>query len=183
MKGQKVGYIRVSTVEQNTLRQDQSMESFNLDRIFTEKASAKSNDRPILQDCMKYLREGDIFHIHSIDRLARSLHGLQKIINSLVKKGVSIHFHKENLIFSGDDAPASKLMLQVMGAIAEFERSLIQERQREGIQAARKNGVRFGAPRKITSKQEMEIKEKIKSGIPKSVVAREYKVHPVNEYP
>ena len=140
MKGQNVGYIRVSSVGQNTLRQDQAMASINLDHIFSEKASAKS-----------------------CDRLARSLLGLQKIINSLVERGVSVFFHKEKLIFSGDETPTAKLMLQVMGAIAEFERSLIKERQREGIQAAKSNGVKFGAPRKITSEQERQIKKKVKA--------------------
>lgn len=137
MIGQKVGYIRVSSVGQNTERQ---LEGEDLDRVFEEKISAKNANRPVLQDCMSYLRQGDQLHVHSIDRLARNLVDLQNIISTLNGIGVSVHFQKEGLHFTGADNPINKLMLQMMGAFAEFEGNLIHERQAEGIANAKKRG-------------------------------------------
>src|SRR5690554_4057249 len=121
-KGQNVGYVRVSTFDQNTARQ---LDGVLLDRVFSEKASAKNTARPVLDECLAYLREGDTLHAHSIDRLARNLHDLERIVNLLTCKGVSVKFHKENLLFSSSSDAISRLLLQVMGAFAEFERELI----------------------------------------------------------
>jgi len=129
-KGQLVGYIRVSTLDQNTSRQEEQLSGFELDRTFIDKASGKDTARPQLQEAIKYCREGDKLIVHSMDRLARNLDDLRAIVRGLTDRGVAVQFVKENLTFIGEDSPMSKLMLSVMGAFAEFERSLIKERQR-----------------------------------------------------
>lgn len=155
MTGHNVGYIRVSTTDQNTDRQLDG--GIILDRTFEEKLSGKDRQRPQLTECLAYLRQGDALHIHSIDRLARNLLDLQHIIDQLVDRGVTIHFHKENLIFDGSGNAMQRLMLQMLGAFAEFERSMIRERQREGIKAAKDRGKHLGAPRQLTDDQVAEI--------------------------
>ena len=173
MKGQNVGYIRVSSVEQNTARQ---LEGINLDTIFEDHCSGKDTNRPQLKACLRHLRQGDLLHVHSIDRLARSLKDLQTLVEELTGQGISVQFHKENLIFSGDSNPMHKLMFQMMGAFAEFERSMIRERQREGIAAARKQGKQIGAKPKLTEEQLAEIRERLDSGEQKKALALEYGV-------
>ena len=171
--GHNVGYVRVSSISQNL---DRQLDGIVLDKIFTEKASAKDAKRPVLKECMVYLREGDTLHLHSIDRLARNLIDLQTIVKQLNSKGVTVHFHKENLIFTGDDNPMSKLLLGIMGSLAEFERAIIKERQAEGIKIAQKKGVRFGRNKSLTSQQVEEIKTRVASGEPKKALAQEYGV-------
>jgi DNA invertase Pin-like site-specific DNA recombinase len=172
MKGHVVGYIRVSSCSQNT---DRQLPEVVLDKIFEEKASAKDSNRPVLQDCLDYLREGDELHVHSIDRLARNLVDLQTIVTRLNSKGVSVVFHKENLTFTGNDEnPLNKLMLQMMGAFAEFERNLIKERQREGIAQAVKNGKKIGRVRSLAADQIEEIKNRLANGAVKADLAKEY---------
>src|ERR1035438_7267867 len=126
----RVGYIRVSSLDQNTERQ---LEGVKLDKVFTDKASGKDTARPQLQAALEYLREGDLLLVHSMDRLARSVDDLRKIVFDLTKKGVHVQFVKENLTFTGEDSPMSNLLLSLLGAVAEFERSMIRERQRGGI--------------------------------------------------
>lgn len=169
--GHNVGYVRVSSIGQNLERQ---LDGVALDKIFTEKASAKDVKRPRLNECIDYLRDGDVLHVHSIDRLARNLIDLQTILQNLNGKGVAVRFHKEGLMFTGDDNPMSKLMLQMMGAFAEFERNLIKERQMEGIKVALKNGVKFGRQRVLTDEQVIEIKNRIANGEQKKALAAEY---------
>lgn len=171
--GHNVGYVRVSSVGQNL---DRQLDGINLDKVYTEKASAKDTKRPVLLECMDYLREGDTLHIHSIDRLARNLMDLQTIVKKLSTKGVSVYFHKENLVFTGDDNPMNKLMLQMMGAFAEFERNLIKERQLEGIKIALKKGVKFGRSKALNDKQVADIKERIANGEQKKSLAVEYNI-------
>lgn len=130
MKGQKIGYVRVSSLEQNETRQ---LEGEKLDRIFTDKASGKDTNRPQLQELLQFVREGDTVFVHSMDRLARNLDDLRQLVKKLTNKGICIYFVKEGLTFNGEDSPMSNLLLSVMGAFAEFERALIKERQREGI--------------------------------------------------
>lgn len=173
MNGQRIGYVRVSSVDQNLDRQLNGME---LDQVFEEKASAKDAKRPVLQECLKYLRQGDTLHIHSIDRLARNLLDLQQLVGGLNERGVAVNFHKENLVFSGEDNPMQKLMLQMMGAFAEFERALIRERQREGIEAARKKGTQIGRARKLSDKQVEEIRARLAQGETKKALACEFEV-------
>lgn len=147
MSNQLIGYIRVSTREQSTGRQSTGMEHLKLDKIFQEKASGKSKERPELRACIDYAREGDILYIYSIDRLARSLGDLEAIIKELVDKGVNIQFIKENQTYSKDNSnPFNKVLLQVLGAFAEFERNIMLERQAEGIAHAKANGTKSGKP-------------------------------------
>ncbi len=172
--GQNVGYIRVSTVDQN---EDLQLDDITLDRSFVEKASGGSVNRPVLKQCLDYLRDGDELHVHSIDRLARNLFDLQGIIKILNNKGVSVVFYRENLSFTvNDNNPMSNLMLQMMGAFAEFERALIKERQREGIAKAKAQGKQFGRKRALDDKQVMEIKMKVSQGESKSGLAKVYGV-------
>ncbi|MCK7610467.1 recombinase family protein [Acinetobacter portensis] len=144
----QVGYIRVSSTEQNTERQ---LDGISLDKTFTEKASGGSRERPQLNAMLDYLREGDTVHVHSIDRLARNTNDLNEIVNSLNDRGITIIFHKENLTFSHDVAQSAinKLMFQMLAAFAEFERSMIRERQKEGIAKAKAKGLYKGRKRKV----------------------------------
>jgi len=169
-----VGYIRVSTLDQNTARQ---LEGVTVKRTYTDKASGKDTKRPELVACMDFLRDGDTLHVHSIDRLARNLMDLQKLVEELNKKGVSIQFYKENLVFSPDfSSPMAQLQLQMMGAFAQFERSLIQERQREGITVAKAKGKHLGRVATLTTEQVEEIVEKVTQGKHKKDLAIEYGV-------
>ena len=143
----KVGYRRVSTIDQNLDRQDMS----GVDRIFEDKASGKDTDRVALQEMIAFVRTGDEVLVHSIDRLARDLRDLQSIITTLNEKGVQVEFISERLIFSGAENDAfAKLQLQMMGAFAEFERAIIRKRQAEGIAKAKERGVYVNRKRKST---------------------------------
>jgi DNA invertase Pin-like site-specific DNA recombinase len=174
MNIQNIAYCRVSSIDQNLARQKEGMSGIDLDRVFEEKASAKDTNRPVLQECLNYCREGDILHVHSIDRIARNLRDLQDIVDQLVHKSVTVKFHKEGLVFNGNDDAMSKLMLQMMGAFSEFERSLIKERQKEGIAAARKAGKNFGRKKSLSVSQIAEIRQRASSGTPKTLLAAEY---------
>lgn len=143
-----IGYIRVSTESQNTERQ---LDTVTLDKIFTDKLSGVDMQRPQLQAMLDYVREGDVIHVHSIDRLARNLKDLNHLVEDLNTKGISIQFHKENLIFKDTHDPIQKLMFQLLGSFAEFERSLIKERQREGIAKAKQAGKYKGRKKTIDS--------------------------------
>ena len=171
--GHKIGYSRVSSVGQNT---DRQLDGVELDKIFKEKISAKTRNRPVLTECLDYLRQGDELHVHSIDRLARNLSDLQNIVTSLNSKGVSVHFHKEALHFTGTDNPMNKLMLQMMGAFAEFERNLIHERQAEGIASAKQKGVKFGTTAKLTDEQIKEVKSMVADRYSKADIAKKFNV-------
>ena len=144
MTGQSIGYIRVSSDGQNTARQ---LEGINLDKEFIDTMTGSTKNRPQLEECLNYLRKGDTLHVHSIDRLARNLRDLQEIIEGLVVKNVNVKFHSENLTFTGDDSPMATLTLQMMGAFAEFERTITRTRQREGIHAAHNEGKHLGRPK------------------------------------
>jgi len=174
-KGQRIGYIRVSSTDQNTERQ---LNDIELDKIFTDKISGKDTARPQLEAMLSFIREGDTVIIHSMDRLARNLDDLRRIVQLLVKDGIYVHFIKESLIFSPSDAsnPISTLMLSILGAFAEFERANIRERQREGIELAKKKGVYKGRKKKFSDSQIEELKSKIASGEKISHLAIEYKV-------
>ena len=119
MKGKRVGYIRVSSVDQNTVRQ---LEGIRLDRVFTDKASGKDTKRPQLEALLEFVREGDLVVCHSMDRLARNLDDLRKLVMGLTKRGIRVEFVKEALTFTGEDSPMATLLLNVMGSFAQFER-------------------------------------------------------------
>lgn len=180
VKGQNIGYARVSTLLQNENRQ---LEGINLDHVFTDKVSGKDKDRPELKRCMEHLRAGDTLHVHSIDRLARNLRDLETIIKDLVSKGVAVKFEKEGLSFTGDnDNPMNTLMLQVMGACAQFELSMIKERQREGIAIAQKKGVQIGRKASLDKTHIDAVKELWLSGKNKMEIAEAMGVSRVTFY-
>ena len=141
MTGKLIGYIRVSSELQNT---DRQLEGIKLHKVFTDKLSGKSTNRPALLEMLAYVRDGDTIIVHSMDRLARNLDDLRKIVRELTAKQIKVKFIKEALEFTGDDTAMSNLLLSVMGAFAKFERSLIKERQMEGIALAKKRGVYKG---------------------------------------
>lgn len=172
MKGQRIGYVRVSSVDQNLARQ---LDGIDLDRVFEEKASAKDANRPKLQECLRFVRDGDTLVVHSMDRLARNLIDLRQIVDDLTGRGVTLQFVKESLSFTGSANPMAKLLLNMMGAFAEFERELIRERQREGIAIARAAG-RFAKARakKLGPQDVSAIREQADRGIPKAHIARAY---------
>lgn len=155
----QVGYVRVSSVDQNTERQ---LDGVTLDKAFTDKVSGATTDRPQLQAMLEYVREGDTIHVHSIDRLARSLADLLKLVEELNAKGIHIRFHKEQLEFTGESNPMQKLMLSMMGSFAEFERSMIRERQAEGIAKAKAKGVYKG---RVKTVDDESIREAVAGGL------------------
>ncbi len=168
-----VGYARVSSNEQNLDRQLDmlSASGLNIEKVFTEKTSGKNiNDREIFQQCMEFVRDGDHLVMTSIDRCARSLIDLMKIVSALEKKGVIVEFLKEKLKFEkGNTDPMQTMMLQLLGSFAEFERSLIRERQSAGIKSALARGVSFGRKYKLTLAQCREIRSR--KGTGESVIA------------
>lgn len=171
-KAQRVGYIRVSTVDQNTARQ---LDGIEVDKVFTDKASGKDTKRPQLQACLEYLREGDVLVVHSMDRLARSLGDLLGIVKGLTDRGVRVQFIKEGQEFTGEANRNANLMLALLGAVAEFERSLLRERQREGIELAKAAGVYKGRKPSLTPEQIAEVKALVAAGKqPKASIARDF---------
>ena len=168
-KGNKVGYVRVSSFDQNPERQ---LEGLDLDRKFIDKASGKNTKRPELEEMINYVRGGDLLIVHSMDRLARNLDDLRKIVFNLTSKHVKIQFLKENLTFTGEDSPMSNLLLSMMGAFAEFERSLIRERQLEGIAIAKKRGDYRGRKSSLTEEKIEEMNQLLERGEKKSEIAR-----------
>lgn len=170
-KGQVVGYIRVSTVEQSTARQ---LDGLTLDEKFTDHASGKDTNRPQLQQCLTHLRKDDELVVHSMDRLARSLVDLRRIVDDLVEKGVKVRFVKENMVFGDTNDPCATLMLSVMGAVAEFERALLLERQREGIEMAKRAGKYTGRKPSLTDEQAQQLVDRLAAGESAAALAKEF---------
>jgi DNA invertase Pin-like site-specific DNA recombinase len=170
MDGQRVGYVRVSSFDQNP---DRQLEAVSVTRTYTDKASGKDTQRPELDRLLTYVRDGDTVIVHSMDRLARNLDDLRRIVQNLTRRGVRIEFVKEGLTFTGDDSPMANLMLSVMGAFAEFERALLRERQREGIALAKQRGAYRGRKRSLNMEQIGEVKRRIAAGEQKARVARD----------
>ena len=173
LKGQRIGYVRVSSLDQNPERQ---LEQVQVDRIFTDKASGKNTQRPELDNLLTFVREGDTVVVHSMDRLARNLDDLRRLVQQLATRGVRVEFVKECLTFTGEDSPMANLMLSVMGAFAEFERTLIRERQKEGIALAKQRGVYRGRKNSLSPEQVAEMKQRAANGEPKAALAREFGV-------
>jgi DNA invertase Pin-like site-specific DNA recombinase len=169
-----VAYVRVSSVDQNTDRQLEGIQSLSPDRIFTDKCSGKDTNRPQLDAMLSYVREGDTLAVHSLDRLGRNLDDLRRLVTDLNGRGVAVQFLKENLTFTGDDNAMSKLLFNMLGSFAEFERSLIRERQREGIALAKKAGVYRGRKPSLTAEQADDLRKRVASGEKKAVLAREF---------
>ncbi len=171
--GQRIGYRRVSTLDQSTARQ---LEGETLDRVFEDKLSGKDTNRPQLQAMLKHVREGDTVIVHSLDRLGRNLADLQKLIDDLTSRGVAVEFMKEHLTFTGEDTPMARLMLGIMGSVAEFERSMIRERQREGIALAKVAGVYKGRKPALSPEKVAELQKRAAAGESKTALAQEYGV-------
>ncbi len=138
-----IGYIRVSSEGQNV---DRQLDCIHLDKRFIDKISGATKLRPELTACLSYIRSGDVLHVHSIDRLARSLRDLQELVDNLVSRGIEVRFHTERLTFTSEENPVSTMMLQMLGMIAQFERTLTRKRQREGIDIAKSKGKPLGRP-------------------------------------
>lgn len=171
MHGQRIGYTRVSSLDQNPERQ---LEQIPLDRVFTDQASGKDIRRPELERLLAFVREGDTVVVHSMDRLARNLDDLRHLVHSLTGRGVCIEFVKERLTFTGEDSPMANLMLSVMGAFAEFERALLRERQREGIALAKKRGAYRGRQKALADDRIADLRRRARAGEPKAALAREF---------
>lgn len=171
MTGQRIGYIRVSTFDQNP---DIQLDTIQVSKKFIDKASGKDVKRPQFEALMSFVRTGDIVVVHSMDRLARNLDDLRSIVQTLTQRGICIEFVKERLKFSGEDSPMAILMLSVMGAFAEFERSLIRERQREGIALAKQRGAYRGRKRSLSDSEILLLRQRIQNGDKKAKVAREF---------
>ena len=169
-KGQSVGYIRVSTLDQ---REDRQLEGVELEGGFRAHTGGTDTTRPQLTALLSFVREGDTVVCHSMDRLGRNLDDLRKLVFSLTERGIKVEFRKENLVFTGEDSPMANLLLSVMGAIAEFERQLIRERQREGIALAKKRGVYKGRPATLGADAVASLVKRLDSGERPSVVARD----------
>ena len=163
----RVGYRRVSSVDQNLGRQ---LEGITIDKMFEDKLSGKDRSRPQLEAALHFSREGDVLVVHSMDRLARNLGDLLAIVKELTGKGIAVEFVKENLTFTGNDTPAATLILSVMGACAQFERAMILARQREGIALAKAQGKYRGRKRALSPAQAKELR--LRSGLYTVVPAR-----------
>lgn len=168
-RGHRLGYTRVSSEDQNTVRQ---LDGLTFDKMFTDKVSGGNAKRPQLTALLSHAREGDTVVVHSMDRLARNLDDLRALVNQLTGKGVRVEFVKEGLTFTGEDSAMSKLLLSVMGAFAEFERALIRERQREGIEAGKKAGVYKGRKKTLTTAQVEALRQRAEKGEAKASLAR-----------
>ena len=173
-QGQRIGYVRVSSVGQNT---DRQLDGIELDRTFTDKATGSTTNRPALDDLLGFVRDGDTVIVHSMDRLARNLDDLRRIVRELTDRGVVVEFVKEHLTFSGAASPMNNLLLSVMGAFAEFERELIRERQAEGIAKAKQKGVYRGRRRTLTAEQVVDLRQRVDAGESKAQLAREFGIN------
>lgn len=171
MTEQHIRYVRVSAFDQNPERQ---IEGIQVDRTFIDKASGKDVHREQLEALITFVRSGDTVVVHSMDRLARNLDNLRRIVQSLTENGVRIEFVKENLSFTGEDSPMANLMLSVMGAFAEFERALIRERQREGIALAKQRGAYRGRKRALSDTDIVALKSRVAAGEKKAQIARDF---------
>ena len=170
----KLGYRRVPTLEQSLDRQDLG----ECDRVFEEKESAGSANRPALQDMLSFVREGDEVVVHSIDRLARNLMDLQSIIQELNDKGVTIRFVSESLSFSADEGCAFQtLQLQMLGAFSQFERNIIRKHQAEGIVQAK--GVYAKRKRTVTTDR---VKQLFQAGVSKAAIAKHLNISIMSVY-
>lgn len=170
--GQRVGYVRVSSADQNTARQ---LDGVQVDRVFTDRQSGKNASRPQLTALLAHVREGDTVVVHSLDRLARNLIDLRALVDDLIGRGVRVEFLKESLMFApGATSHMSALLLGVLGAFAEFERSLILERQKEGIEQARAAGRFKGRAPSLSPAQAAELVGRAAAGEQKAALAAEF---------
>lgn len=169
--GEKVGYARVSSKDQNLDRQTELLRKEGVFSLYEDRMTGATRQRPGLEEALRYVRKGDQLIVTSMDRLARSLSDLYSIVDDLTARGVSVKFLKEGQIYSKESTPIAKLMLGLLGSVAEFERSIIRERQAEGIARAKERGVYKGRAKALTVEQVEQAKMWIDEGIPKTKVA------------
>ena len=170
----RIGYVRVSSLDQNPDRQIEDLKAQQAEKIFMDKVSGKNTDRPELQRMLSFIREGDTLIVHSLDRLARNLADLLTMVQDLTCRGVSVILLNERLTFEAgaDASPTSKLMLSMIGAFAEFERSMIRRRQAEGIALAKERGVYKGRPRSISDETLETVNALVEQGVPLATAAK-----------
>jgi DNA invertase Pin-like site-specific DNA recombinase len=173
MTSQRIGYIRVSSLDQNAERQ---LDGIHLDKVFTDKASGKDTNRPQLQAALNHIRAGDVLVVHSMDRLARNVEDMLRLVREMNDGGVSVEFIKENMSFTaGSDDPRSILMFTMLSAFAQFERSLIKERQREGIALAKAKGTVYkGRKPALNAERIAQLREQAAAGANKTKLAKEF---------
>lgn len=165
-------YLRVSTILQNTERQLLDIEC---DRIYEDKLSGKDTNRPQFQLMMSNLRAGDVINVHSLDRVGRNTKDILEIVQQIKNLGCLIHFHKEGLKFDGTKSDLySDLMLTILAGFSQFERNIILERQREGIEIAKQKGMYAGRKSKLTTEQIAEMKTDFNTGVAKTVIATKF---------
>lgn len=172
-KGQRIGYKRVSHGDQNTVRQ---LDGQQLDRVYEDKASGKDTNRPALAEMLGFVRDGDTIVVHSMDRFARSVPDLRRMVDELTKRGVRVEFVQEGLTFTGDDSPMSTLILNVLGSVAEFVRAHQREAQREGIEKAKQAGKYGGRQPALKPEQVEELKWLAALGVPSTKLAKRFEV-------
>lgn len=179
-----VGYVRVSSLDQNPERQLEELKAMQVEKIFMDKLSGKNVERPELQNMLNFVREGDTLVVHSLDRLARNLSDLLTMVQDLTGRGVSVRFLNERLDFdAGKEAsPVAKLMLSMVGAFAKFERSMIKRRQAEGIALAKERGVYKGRQRSVTDEQIQEVRSMIDMGVPLSKAVKKVGISRTTAY-
>lgn len=173
MTGKKIGYIRVSTIDQSL---DKQLENIQLDKKFIDYSSAKSTNRPQLKAMLDFVREDDIVFVNSMDKLARNMKDLKSIVNNLISRNIQVHFLKENVQFTAENSEKSQIGLYFMGIFAEFEYAFIRERQREGIEVAKKKGRLAGAPKKMNAEKIEIIKSDLKTRKSKTKIAEDLKI-------
>ena len=173
MKNQLIGYIRVSSIDQNI---DRQLEGIHTDKKFIDMVSGKNTDRPELQELIAYARDGDTVIVHSLNRLGRNLVDLTQLVATFTRKNIKVQFVKENLTFAGDDSPMSTLLFSMLGAFSEFERALIRERQKEGIALAKKRSAYKGRKNALQHDQIMLIQARIANGDKKMHIARDFSI-------
>lgn len=173
MISQRIGYIRVSSLDQNAERQ---LDGIHLDKVFTDQASGKDTNRPQLQAALNHVRAGDTLVVHSMDRLARNVEDMLRLVREMNDRGVSVAFIKENMSFTaGSEDPRSILMFTMLSAFAQFERSLIKERQREGIAIAKAKGTVYkGRKPALNAEQIAQLREQATAGANKTKLAKEF---------
>jgi DNA invertase Pin-like site-specific DNA recombinase len=174
-----IAYIRVSTTGQSLEVQQQLMEDFSVDKVFAEKVSGTTQNRPKLQECLQYVREGDTLVITKLDRLARSVSHLHQIVDDLTSRGIGFKVLQQNIDTTTKEG---RLMFSVLAALAQFETELRKERCEEGRVSAVNRGVKFGAPKKLTDEQVLEMRKKRKDGVMIKDLMKEYGLSKASVY-
>ena len=172
MSGKKIGYARVSTIGQTLEEQIRKLKAAGCDKIFQEKLSGATRERPALNDLLEFVRDGDTVYITKLDRLARNTFHLHEIVNVLDQKSVGFVVIDQPEIDT--TSPIGRMLFSIIGAVASFERDLIKARTEEGKSRARKAGVKFGRPPSLSPEQLAELREKFAKNVPRSELAKEF---------